>query len=484
MRSTTVLGTLIIGISFLLSPTTTKAQSNDESVVIGEKLKFYSDVMEEEREIWVYKPDDYRSSEDSFPVIYLLDGPGNFHHTTGTVRFLTKNGRMPEMIVVGIANTDRTRDLTPMNTSDTTGRFPTSGGADQFLDFLSSELIPYVEEHFRTKPYKILIGHSFGGLFANHALVHRSELFDDYISISPSLWWDEQKLVDQAQHYFEKNKDQKGYLFMTMGNEGGAMLGGAWKFASVLEESAPEDFHWKFVLMEEETHGSIPSRSTYQGLEFVFADWYLPRPIELFETGGMAALDNHYQKIANRWGYKVKVPEQTLNQIGYILLNQDKLDEAIQVFKRNVEAYPTSSNVYDSLGEAFMKKGDNEKAIKYYKKSLDINPGNENGKEMLKKMGVDMASLNLVISLPESILDKYVGTYQTPEFEVLVIREGKQLFGKPSGQPRAELFALSETEFFTKMVEARVIFGLDAQGQSTSITIKMDGRDMVGKKVK
>ena len=390
---------------------------------------------------------------------------------------------MPGMIVVGIANTDRTRDLTPANTSDTTGRFPTAGGADVFLDFMSEELIPYIDQAFKTKPYKILIGHSFGGLFVNHAIVHRPEIFNDYISISPSLWWDEQKLVNQAQTHFEKNKDQKGYLFMTMGNEGGTMLGGAWKFSSVLEELAGADFHWKFVLMDQETHGSVPSRSTYQGLEFIFADWHISNPMELYETGGMSALDAHYQKIADRWGYQVKVPEQTLNQIGYLLLNQEKLDEAIQIFTRNVKAYPTSSNVYDSLGEALMKKGDNPAAIKNYKKSLEINPGNENGKEMLKKMGVDIAALTIEKSLPESILQRYVGTYQTPEFEVEVILEGKHLYGKPSGQPRAELFALSETEFFTKMVEARVVFGINDQGKTNSITITMNGRDMVGKKV-
>ena len=460
------------------------SQETSEPITIGKKLTMNSKLLEEDRELWIWTPPDYEEKQDSFGVIFLLDGPWNFHHTSATAQFLSRNGRMPEMIIVGIANTDRTRDLTPKNLSDTTGRFPTSGGADRFLDFMEQELIPHVDATFRTREYRVLIGHSFGGLFVNHTIVHRPHLFNDYLSISPSLWWDDQRLVEQTRTYFQENEGIKGYLYMTMGNEGGNMLGGAWKMSAVLEESAPEEFVWAFDLMEEETHGSVPSRSTYKGFEFIFQDWYLPEPMKLFETGGLAALDAHYEKISKRWGYKLNPPENTINQIGYALLRKDEIDQAIDVFQRNVKIYPNSSNVYDSLGEALKKKGNHKESITNYKKSLDLNPGNENAKKMLAEMGVNVADLSNDLALPVEVLERYVGTYETPEFTVKVYRENKSLFGQPSGQPAAELFAVSETEFYTKMVEARVIFGRDEHGETTTITIKMNGVDMIGNKVK
>ena len=219
---------------------------------------------------------------------------GHFHHTTGTMQFLARTGRMPEMIIVGIPNTtDRTRDLTPPETSEE-NRFPTSGGADDMLKFMRTELIPHIDKNYRTTSYKLLIGHSFGGLFAIHALVHHSEIFDAYLSISPSLWWDGQLLVDQAETFLTENPDYQAKLYMTMGNEGGDMLGGAWKLAAVLEEKAPDGLDWEFHLMEKEDHGSVPHRSTYNGLEAIFDDWRIKDIYALYQDGGMEAIQAHY----------------------------------------------------------------------------------------------------------------------------------------------------------------------------------------------
>ena len=123
----------------------------------------------------------------------------------------------PEMIVVAVRNTDRTRDLTPSpftpdppedgegedgDEGDGENPMPTAGGAGAFLDFFERELFPFVEERYRTQPYRIVIGHSFGGLFAVHALVHRPAAFDAYVAISPSLWWANGVVVDRAESLF------------------------------------------------------------------------------------------------------------------------------------------------------------------------------------------------------------------------------------------------------------------------------------------
>ena len=202
------------------TPRAALAQDAEPFLSLGETRELHSAVLGERREIIVGLPAGYEGGDETYPVVYLLDGPSHFHHTTGTARFLARNGRMPEVIVVAIPNTDRTRDLSPPIHSDASPARSSAGGADSFLEFISAELRPFVDEHYRTRPYAILIGHSLGGLFANHALVHRPEVFDAYISISPSLWWDEQRLVAQADSAFDHAGDLVGDFYMTMGQRG------------------------------------------------------------------------------------------------------------------------------------------------------------------------------------------------------------------------------------------------------------------------
>lgn len=127
------------------------AQTN--KIVIGETQKIHSKVLNEDRFISIYLPPGYAQSKDKYFVIYLLDGPDHFHHVTGVVRFLAQQGVAPDMIVVGIANTDRTRDLTPKPDS-LDRQLPTAGGSEKFLQFLTDELKPYVQKN--TEPIHLI----------------------------------------------------------------------------------------------------------------------------------------------------------------------------------------------------------------------------------------------------------------------------------------------------------------------------------------
>jgi hypothetical protein len=314
-------------------------------------------VLNEDRPLWIYTPPGYEQSSDRFPVLYLLDAGDHFHHTTGVTQFLSANNRMPAMIVVGIPNVagSRTRDLTPpLSVPDTAGPMADAGGASAFLDFLTEEVQPWVEDHYRTQPFGMLIGHSFGGLFITQVLIEEPDAFDAYVSISPSLWWDEMKYVDTAGAIFENRPDLTGALYMTMASEGGEMLAGGWILAGILETSAPESFRWNWTHMPEEDHGSIPHRSTYDALEWTFDGWNVPDSI-MVALGegeeGWSGIEAHYAMLSERFGFDIKVPEGFVNGVGYGLLNMARVDDAIQAFELNVELYPGSANVYDSLGD-------------------------------------------------------------------------------------------------------------------------------------
>ncbi|MEO0339375.1 MAG: alpha/beta hydrolase-fold protein [Bacteroidota bacterium] len=323
---------------------------------IGFETSIESKKLGETRPLLIHLPDSYEESDKSYPVIYLMDGKGHFLHTTGTMQFLSRNQRMPEMIIVGIPNTgNRTRDLTPLEVGDQK-RFPTAGGADNMLTFIGDELMPYINKTYRTSDFSTLIGHSFGGLFAIHALVNHPGLFDAYLAISPSLWWNDQELVGQAEEHFTKNPDQEARLYMTMGNEGGDMLGGAWKLSAILKETNPDGISWNFKLMEEETHGSVPHRSTYDGLEMLFKDWQLSDLYDVYKSGGFTGVEKAFKKRREIYGSGAEyASENQINQLGYQLLNNKEYAVAITVFKENVKNHPESANTYDSLAEALQK---------------------------------------------------------------------------------------------------------------------------------
>jgi CubicO group peptidase (beta-lactamase class C family) len=174
--------------------------------------------------------------------------------------------------------------------------------------------------------------------------------------------------------------------------------------------------------------------------------------------------------------------EPELNQLGYQLLQAKKLKEAIEIFKLNVEAYPQGFNTYDSLGEAYLVSGDNELAIKNYKRSLEVNPQNTNAASTLKRLENPTAA---AATVDAKLYEAYIGEYEvTPTFKVILFKDGEKLMTQATGQPAFELYPESADNFFLKVVEAKVTFTRDEKGQVTGLIIHQGGRDVPAKKTK
>ena len=339
-----------------------------------ERLVIKSQVLGEERVVLVRTPAGYARGAERFPVLYMTDGGAHIQHTSGTISFLAANARMPEMIVVGITNTDRTRDLTPTRVEQVPGnpnaRFPTSGGADKFLKFIETELIPLVESKYRTQPYRVFAGHSLGGLFAVHTMLTRPELFNSYIAVSPSLQWDNFVLIDRAREFFKTRKELNRTLFTSLGNEPGDIGDAFGMFRDELQRQQVKGFVWEAVRYDDEDHGSVVLRSHYAGLRKIYDGWQFPRdPNTGAVAGGLKGVEEHYRKLSERLGFTVLVPEALMNQVGYQLMGQGNMEEAVAAFKLNVERYPGSPNVYDSLAEAYERGGKLDLALPNYEKA-------------------------------------------------------------------------------------------------------------------
>ncbi|MEW6195366.1 MAG: serine hydrolase [Bacteroidota bacterium] len=175
--------------------------------------------------------------------------------------------------------------------------------------------------------------------------------------------------------------------------------------------------------------------------------------------------------------------ENDMNNLGYELLNKNMIDEALSVFRMNVVQFPKSSNVYDSYGEAWFKKGVKDSAIVHYKKSLELNPRNTNAVKYLKEMGIEVKEPEPV-KVSQEIMKLYVGKYQlAPNFVITITLDGEQLFAQATGQPKFEIFSESEDTYFLKVVEAKLKFNKDTEGKCTGLTLFQGGREMPANKI-
>lgn len=349
-------------------------------IAIGEALVLPSPVLGEERRILVSTPADYGRNQGRYPVLYLTDGDAHLTHTRGTVDFLARNGLMPNLIIVAIPNTNRTRDLTPTRAlrpmpDGSRREVPHSGGAGRFLDFFEKELFPYVEANYRTSPYRIFAGHSLGGMLALHILLERPGLFNAYVSVSPALDWDDKLILRRAAEALKPHKEFRKTLFVTMGDEeAGEPRPNSFDRLQVLLKSVKaKGFSWEARPMPEEDHGSVVLRSPYWGLRKVFEGWRLPldRQSRTFQ-GGLADIQSHYAGLAERLGYPVDVPEQPINQVGYQFLGQKDFDKAIAVFRYNLALHPASANAHDSLGEGLETAGKLAEAREAYARAVAL----------------------------------------------------------------------------------------------------------------
>lgn len=364
------------------------------------RLTIKSAVLGEDRVVLVRTPAGYEGNKVSYPVLYMTDGDAHIGHTASTIEFLTGNGRISDLIVVGITNTDRTRDLTPAKSTNKNAagelQFPTSGGADNFLKFIETELIPQIEKQYRVQPYRILAGHSLGGLFAIHSMISKPGVFKSYVAVSPSLQWENGEALKRAEEFLKNQKEMKVTLFVSLGNETGAIGTSFDSFKEILSKTNIKGFEWQAERMADEDHGSVVLRSHYFGLRKVYEGWQAPRDLKSGAVlGGLKGADEHFKKLSEKFGYSIPVPENLINQMGYQFLADGKPEEAIAVLKANTERYPMSANVYDSLAEAYERGGRFDLAAPLYEKAQVLGQQNNDPNIAIYKTNFERASAKL-----------------------------------------------------------------------------------------
>lgn len=194
--------------------------------VLGVIDEIKSKELSETRILNIYLPEGYDKNDSTkYPVVYLLDGSADedFIHVVGLYQFNSFSwiNRVPKSIVVGIATVDRRRDFTfPTRIESDRRRYPTTGHSEQFINFMEKELQPYVEKHYHTTSSKTIIGQSLGGLLATEILLKRPTLFNQYIIVSPSIWWDDASILTLSSPILKDDFKQPTKVYIGVGKEG------------------------------------------------------------------------------------------------------------------------------------------------------------------------------------------------------------------------------------------------------------------------
>jgi predicted alpha/beta superfamily hydrolase len=361
-----------------------KLKARAEDFVFGVRIQFDSKVLDEGKEVFIYLPASYKESASRYPILYVLDGGDYFEPFAGMMKYLSLFELIPEMVVVAVAHGDRLEEFTYTKANEKTGNWPTSGGAETFHRFLSDELVPYIDSSYRTHPFRILVGHSLGGLFAVETLSRTPALFQATIALSPSLYWNQFEWLKNAEHFLTKYNSLKHFLFISGEEKDEEQKRYLDKFKTLTEVSAPKGFSYEYRCFPEEDHGSVALPGLFANLKQLFVGWRFPG--EAWEIGP-EKVKEHFQNLSERFGFPVPITEEFLNGHAFHgLQRHDAPDEAIALFEFCLSLYPNSSKAYEGLGESYVKKGIKDKARHFYEKSLEIDPENASARKKLEEL--------------------------------------------------------------------------------------------------
>lgn len=393
---------------FLFCSYFSEAQPGKIDIAIADTL--YSKILNEKRPLRIYVPESqsfgiYTQKNNEYPVLFLLDAEWHFLFTAGMIHQLSSiNGNTicPEMIIVGIDNIDRARDFTPSFDP----QFATSGGYDKFISFIEKELIPYINSAYRVKPYRILMGHSLGGLAVIKTLLQHKELFNAYIALDPSMWWQNQSFLKESEIILVDRQFTDRTLFLGLANsmEKGMdtvqvkrdnqrstlHIRSALEFSKYLSRNKNNQLKFKFNYYENETHASLPLIGTYDALHFLFSFYNLPLTYKDYADTSMNLvykIENHYKNISHRMGYIVSPPELTIYSLASTALMKNEYSKAKYLFELNIKNYPDSFNAFDSYGDYLLAVKDEKNAFIMFSKALSIMENAATREKLVKLSG-------------------------------------------------------------------------------------------------
>jgi len=256
---------------------------NTKPFVLGVVDEIQSKELGEKRMVNIYLPEGYNKNDTiKYAVTYLLDGSADedFIHVVGLFQFNAFSwiDRVPKSIVVGIATVDRRRDFTyPTTIEKDKKSYPTAGHSDKFIAFIEKELQPFIEKKYKVNTSRTIIGQSLGGLLATEIVVKKPILFNKYIIVSPSLWWDNGSLLYQTSSMLLENFSNKTDVYIGVGKEGltptdvpRVMEVDANLLAEKIKATKSKSINVYFDYLPQENHATIMHQAVFNALRTLY----------------------------------------------------------------------------------------------------------------------------------------------------------------------------------------------------------------------
>ncbi len=312
-----------------------------------------SETLGEARALFVATPANYKSSEETYPVLYVLDGEYAFSYAKGAADFLSNAfGYLPNLIVVGIANTDRSRD---MHVS-----FAPDGEYIDFVKFLDSEVLPFINKNYRSNGFDLLYGWSSSAGICSYFLATNPQRFDGYIETGTGIG-------PKTAAFMAANMPGQNYTntYLYAATEGeGPRVAALEKYEALIRELQPEGLRWQFAIEKNASHVGVMAQGLYDGLQFIFKEFYIPDAIAVKGADENIA---YYKGINKHYGFTVKMPLGAINESAGKLFQAGLPAETIKLLTYGIQLYPSSSELLGSLGEVYQYLDQKEMAIQYYK---------------------------------------------------------------------------------------------------------------------
>jgi uncharacterized protein len=365
---------LISQLSFAAENTVSTNQGTP--IISGLEFEIASHTFKDKRRYSVSLPERYHANNRRYPVLYVIDGDFQFHHVSALATNLARMGKIPPMIVVGVATQGQNDYLYsttwPLKRNDET-KAPEYGGAVQMLEYLTHELLPRINKQYRTSAQNILAGYSMGGLFTFYSMLQQGP-FQAHLAMSPSLWYDDYSAADKIKSFLALHK-QPVKLFLSVANEEDM---GVTEVVSVIEKNiespavkgankSATKWDWQFKHYPDETHYSTAMPALYGAMEFLYPNYFsdLDVLLKIDTPEGVLA---HFKAKQSLWGgFSFEwLQSYTLAKYFFITKQLDSVDDFLN--KAHV-AFPGSAiELNTQFAKAFIIKGQPEKALELLKK--------------------------------------------------------------------------------------------------------------------
>jgi len=335
-------------------------------------LTVRSEILGQDRRIYVQLPSDYDRTNRAYPMLVVLDGEWLFDLARSHVRFYSEHQAMgfeiPKMIVVGIENLDRDPDYVPTPDPADEPVFPTAGKADKFLSFLRDELVPLIETDYRVAPSRTVVGWSFGGLCALYSALAMPELFDAYLCIGPAIWWDDELVVKRFE---AATFDRPKRMVITLGADevDGWVYGSTRKLLAQLEAHPIGNLDVVHLEFEGAGHSQGIPPAFAQGLRALFPGY---RPTVEGEGFSLDDLKARYGGLSEAWGFDVEPSASVVLLSAQYRQKAGQPERALEILDWFLERCETASLIHFYRGSSLSDLGRDVEGLSAFRTALDV----------------------------------------------------------------------------------------------------------------